>query len=291
MPMATIHWVLFYRKADAPKKQSGRTEEAIAAFETALNHQPHFPKASNNLAVAQIIAGKPDDAAAACETLLELEPTNIPALASKAVALSEAERLDELNKLVDLDHNIVVHSVDPSPDFSDVGSFNEALVEHILNHPTLAYELDGHATRKGKHTGELLSEPMGPMATFERMINNAVEIYLAGLDANSDHPTAKTAPKKWKLTVWSVVLEEAGHQVPHIHDAGWLSGVYYPKIPHDIGPTEQDPSGWIEFGQPQDLYEVSKSPPVKLFKPQEGMMILFPSYFFHRTVPTVQRQT
>ena len=218
--------------------------------------------------------------------MLEREPTNVSALASKAVALSEVGKLDALNNLVDLDNDIVVHNVDPSPDFADVEAFNDALVQHILNHPSLTYELDGHATRKGKHTGELLSEPKGPMRTFERMIDDAVKIYRAGLSADSSRPIAKTAPDSWRLTVWSVVLEEAGHQVPHIHESGWLSGVYYPKIPHDIGLSEDDPSGWIEFGQPQDLYQVRAKPPLKLFKPQEGMMILFPSYLFHRTVPT-----
>ena len=53
-----------------------------------------------------------------------------------------------------------------------------------------------------------------------------------------------------------------------------------------MGPSEEDPSGWIEFGQPQELYQVRETPPLKLFEPKEGMLILFPSYFFHRTVPT-----
>ena len=266
--------------------RSGRTSEAIDAFQSALSLQPNFPSASNNLAIAQIIARQPDEAIQTCDHLLAFEPTNVSALASKAVALSEAGQLDALHQLVDLENDIILHNVDPSPDFEDTEAFNRALVEHILNHPSLTYELDGHATRKGKHTGELLSEPKGPMATFERMIDDTVKIYRAGLEADSNHPIAMTAPDSWKLTVWSVVLEEAGHQVSHIHESGWLSGVYYPKIPHDIGLSESDPSGWIEFGQPQDLYNVREKPPVKLFKPQEGMMILFPSYLFHRTVPT-----
>ena len=81
-------------------------------------------------------------------------------------------------------------------------------------------------------------------------------------------------------------MEEAGHQIQHIHESGWLSGVYYPKVPSDIGASEDDPTGWIEFGLPQDLYRVKKAPPLRLIKPEEGLLVLFPSYFFHRTVPT-----
>ena len=266
--------------------KAGRMKDAVHAFQNALALQPKFPGALKNLAVAQIIAGQPDAAVDACDKSLEMDPTSVPALATKAVALSEARRMDELNHLVDLDRNVQAHMIDPTPDFPDVDSFNTALVQHIVNHPSLTYELDGHATRKGKHTGELLTEPKGPMATFERMINRAVEAYRATLDADYDHPVARTAPNKWKLTAWSVVLEEAGHQIPHIHESGWLSGVYYPKVPRDMGPSEDDPTGWIEFGLPQDLYQVRHTPPLKLFEPVEGKMILFPSYFFHRTVPT-----
>ena len=266
--------------------QAGRMDEAIASFRSALDLQPKFPSALKNLAVAQIIAGVPRDAVDACDKMLAIDATSVSALATKAVALSEARAMDDLNHLIDLNRNIVTQMVDPSPDFDDVDAFNAALVEHIVNHPSLTYELDGHATRKGKHTGELLTEPKGPMATFERLIDQAVERYQENLDDDYDHPVAKTAPKKWKLTAWSVVLEEAGHQIPHIHESGWLSGVYYPKVPRDMGSSEDDPSGWIEFGQPQELYQVRETPPLKLFQPKEGMLILFPSYFFHRTVPT-----
>ena len=266
--------------------KAGRMAQAISSFQSALDLQPKFPSALKNLALAQIIAGAPRDAIVACDKMLAIDATSVSALATKAVALSEARATDDLNHLVDLERNVVTQMVDPSPDFEDVAAFNAALVAHIVNHPSLTYELDGHATRKGKHTGELLTEPKGPMATFERLIEQAIEGYLRNLDESYDHPVAKTAPKKWKLTAWSVVLEEAGHQVPHIHETGWLSGVYYPKVPHDIGASEEDPSGWIEFGQPQDLYQVRETPPLKLFQPKEGMLILFPSYFFHRTVPT-----
>ena len=43
--------------------------------------------------------------------------------------------------------------------------------------------------------------------------------------------------------------------------------------------------GWIEFGRPQSIYRTSASPRVKLVRPEEGLMVLFPSFFFHRTIP------
>lgn len=266
--------------------KSGRHEEAIVAYRKALDLKPDLLGAHNNLAVAAVIGGDPEDAIRACDGALALDPGNVPALATKVVALSEAGRTSELNDLQNFDAHVRPQRVDPAPDFAGLAAFNAALVDHIVNHPSLTYELEGHATRKGRHTGELLVEPKGPMATFETLINRAVETYRDTLDPASRHPVASTMPEKWKLTAWSVVLEEEGHQIPHIHESGWLSGVYYPKLPATMGASEDDPRGWIEFGQPQELYEVRSDPPIRLIRPEEGLMILFPSYLFHRTVPT-----
>ena len=266
--------------------RAGRHDQAMQAYRQALDLQPELISAHNNLAVASVIAGQADAAVAACDKALALDPCNVPALATKVVALSEAGRTEDLDRLQNFDAHVRSRVVDPTPDFPDLATFNTALVQHILAHPSLTYELEGHATRKGKHTGELLVEPKGPMATFERMINQSVWVYQDALDPAGSHPVEATMPEKWKLTAWSVVLEEEGHQIPHIHESGWLSGVYYPKLPATMGPAQDDPRGWIEFGQPQDLYAVRRDPPIRLIRPEEGLMILFPSYLFHRTVPT-----
>jgi uncharacterized protein (TIGR02466 family) len=97
---------------------------------------------------------------------------------------------------------------------------------------------------------------------------------------------AATAPKNWQLSIWAVVLEGAGHQVPHVHESGWLSGVYYPKVPDVVGASPDSAAGWIEFGRPQELYRAKHPPAVRLIQPREGLVVLFPSYFFHSTIPT-----
>ena len=267
-----------------------RMEEAVAAFARALEIEPDFLEALKNIAVAQIIAGRPADAVRSCDRALALDPGNVSALASKAVALSETGDRAALDRLVGLEDHVKVLRIDPGPDYAGLDAFNAALVEHILAHPTLKYEPAGHATRKGRHTGDLLSDPKGPFETFEQVVHRTIEQFLAEMPRGSDHPVVTTAPENWQLHVWSVVMEEAGHQIPHIHESGWLSGVYYPRVPADMGPSEDDPSGWIEFGLPQDLYRVTSPPPLRLIRPEEGLMILFPSFFFHRTVPTVSEQ-
>jgi tetratricopeptide (TPR) repeat protein len=275
----------------AALRKADRIDEAIAAFRRALTLRPGFVFALNNLAVALIIAGRPDEALEACQRALEIEPSSIYALASKSVALSELGQRDALEELVDLERHIHTRIVDPGAGFADLAEFNGALAQHVCSHPTLVYELDHTATRMGRHSGDLLRGTKGPVGALETLIESAVEDYIRALPEVPGHPMAATAPKNWHLSVWSVVLEGPGHQVPHIHESGWLSGVYYPKVPDVVGASPDKAAGWIEFGRPHELYRAEKPPAVKLIQPREGLMVLFPSFFFHRTVPTESPDT
>ena len=165
-----------------------------------------------------------------------------------------------------------------------MGEFNQALAEHILAHPTLVVAPTSHATRQGRHTGELLAEPKGPVAGLEARINEAVAAYIRALPQDPDHPFLANPPERWRLTAWSVVLEAQGHQVPHIHPA-WLSGVYYVKVPQVVASDEARRAGWIEFGRPNPQIPATVEPEIRAYRPEEGLMVLFPSYFYHHTVP------
>ena len=43
--------------------------------------------------------------------------------------------------------------------------------------------------------------------------------------------------------------------------------------------------GWIEFGRAFHLIGDRREPAVHLVRPEEGMMVMFPSYFGHQTIP------
>jgi len=85
--------------------------------------------------------------------------------------------------------------------------------------------------------------------------------------------------------MWAVVMDTEGHQLPHIHPAAWLSGVYYVELPRTLGAGGDDVAGWIEFGLPPEELQDTKAPPVRLLRPVEGAVYLFPSFLYHRTIP------
>ena len=81
-------------------------------------------------------------------------------------------------------------------------------------------------------------------------------------------------------------MEREGHQVPHIHPTGWVSGVYYPRLPvFEAAIKGSDFAGCLEFGAlPPDI-PFDGEVHLKTVQPEEGMLVLFPSFFYHRTIP------
>ncbi|MDF1721834.1 MAG: putative 2OG-Fe(II) oxygenase [Minwuia sp.] len=80
-------------------------------------------------------------------------------------------------------------------------------------------------------------------------------------------------------------MDQGGFHDVHFHPPGWLSGVYYPDVPPEIGDGEHSHDGWIEFGRSYYMLNSKDTPPVRLLRPVPGMIVLFPSYIGHRTLP------
>ena len=172
-----------------------------------------------------------------------------------------------------------------APGYPNLTAFNRALANHVLTHPTLSFEPEGHATRRGRHTRDLLMDEKGPVAILEDAVIRAVDGYLQRRTPVADHPFPGPVPRRHRLTMWAVVMETEGYQLPHIHPSAWLSGVYYVQLPETLGSRQEDAAGWIEFGLAPDELRSSPDMPVRLVEPVEGRMYLFPSYLYHRTIP------
>ena len=263
---------------------TGQLSEAIRAFETAIENEPAHIGALTNLAAAYLEAGNATRALDTANACLAHDPTSRRALAFRSVALTEVGEAEAARALVDTDRLVRAESV-PPPEGHTASSFNEALAAHVQNHPTLRFAPAGHATRNGSHTGDLLTEPKGPIALLEAIIEAEIGRYLADLPRDASHPYLGHRPTDWRLRVWSVVMAAQGHQIPHIHPSGWVSGIYYPKLPAVVTRESADHQGWLEFGRPLDSFALKQEPAIRLVKPEEGLMLLFPSYFYHRTIP------
>lgn len=296
-----------------------RYEEAVDAYQKAAAARPHYSECHVNLGYTLHKLGRLDEARKSYERAMELDPDNAQLhanlgdlclargdaraalevcndflaghagdtgmLAFKTIALREAGEVQAARELADVEKFLHTTQLSVPDSFSDREAFNAALADHICAHPTLIDAPASHATRQGKHSGELLLEPLGPMAAWESALRVAVEAYRAAFPGDSTHPFVKSMPARYRLTAWSVVLENQGHQIPHIHPSAWMSGVYYVSVPDSVAASTESTAGWIEFGQPPDHYHGKTPPQLTLVKPQAGFLVLFPSYFYHRTIP------
>ena len=63
------------------------------------------------------------------------------------------------------------------------------------------------------------------------------------------------------------------------------------KLIEAVAEPEEDHKGWIEFGRSQSVCHTAEPPHVHLVRPEEGLMVLFPSFFFHRTIHSGRKRT
>ena len=101
-----------------------------------------------------------------------------------------------------------------------------------------------------------------------------------------DQPMVAMRPDVPALTSWTVAVNGDGHESWHIHPDGWLSGAFYVDVP-DLSSSDAPRAGQIEFG-PYPLGPAVDDTvwPRCSVQPRTGDLLLFPSYFAHRTWPT-----
>jgi hypothetical protein len=79
---------------------------------------------------------------------------------------------------------------------------------------------------------------------------------------------------------WSVRLSAQGFHSRHTHVRGWISSALYMAMPTDNAP----PAGWIEFGAPPRELRLDVPAYVQV-QPKAARLVLFPSTFWHGTIP------
>lgn len=263
-----------------------RYDEAIAAFGRSLALAPESPKVHANLGSCYLARGELGPARTAFETCLADAPGDITSLAMLAAILNEQGESEAAGKLMDFEN--LMHCAHISPTATlDLDGYLSVLRDNVLTHPSLKADPDSHTTKQGKQTGSLLPSRHPAISHLVQQIRDAVATYIA---KRPDHwqpiatlPPLWSPPDHFQIDMWATVLGGGGHQTPHIHPSGWLSGVFYVEIPMSREDTSQ--SGWIEFGcLPRDT-ALQAAPLTYRHRPQAGELVLFPSYFFHRTLP------
>jgi Flp pilus assembly protein TadD len=265
-------------------RELGALDEAVTALRRAVAMAPGNAAAACGLSRALLEHGAAAEASAVAQASLARNPGHAGSLAAESLARLALGDTVGANRLLDHERFVARLELGAPEGYPDLPSFNRALAAHVEHHPTLVASPASHATAGGLHSGSLLVSPRGPVALLERSLRNAIAHYSRTLPDLRDHPFTTHRPRAAFLNVWGVVLERGGHQTPHIHPSAWLSGVYYAKVPAAIAAGD-GPAGWLEFGGADRSFPSASEPHVVRTRPTEGTLVLFPSYFHHRTIP------
>jgi hypothetical protein len=142
--------------------------------------------------------------------------------------------------------------------------------------------------RNGTQTRGLLFARRSPtIRALADQIAKQVQVSLAALPGDPTHPfLARNTGRIRFEGSWSVRLRSSGFDVNHIHQKGWLSSALYIALPDRVGTGVGDASspGALVFGVPP-LDLGLQIAPSRIEQPKVGRLIIFPSYFWHGTVP------
>jgi hypothetical protein len=80
-----------------------------------------------------------------------------------------------------------------------------------------------------------------------------------------------------------VLLRDRGFHLSHMHGQGWLSSACYVALPPGMG--AQDREGHLYFGRSNLELPEALDPVERVVRPERGLLVMFPSYFWHGTLP------
>ena len=267
---------------------AGITEEAISVYEQLIKLDPvPTTESISNMALAYLCAGKAEEALKLSDSGLEIVGNETSCLAFKSTALNHLGRRNEAGVLLDFDRLIFQKQFNLIDGYNSTDEFNAKLSEFIVKHPDFAQSKLNRGLKSGKSIPPTFLEGPLPtvLETFHSMILSAISDFKEATPVDPNHPFLSRHPNKTRIEWWGTQIQPHGYLDTHFHPVGWLSGVYYPVLSEAFKAHSESREGWIEFGREYYKIKSEDNPPVFTIKPDTGLMVLFPSYFGHRTLP------
>lgn len=260
----------------------GKGREFLAA---AYARAPEDRAIWRNFAVAQLQTGEIAGAIDLLRAYVARHKLDQRGLACLATALQLAGDL-EADDLLDVDRCVRVQRIETPPGYASLGEYLAELraALNILHGDTRFAPLD-QSLVGGSQVSDGVFDPRVPaLAALEQALSSAITSAIGSLQKTSGHPFLSRNTGGFQFQgVWSVRLLRGGHHHNHVHQEGWLSSAFYVSVPGVEG-NEPEGAGWLTFGEPGFDLPVPL-PPRFAVRPEPGLLALFPSYFWHGTIP------
>ncbi|MFI4970776.1 MAG: putative 2OG-Fe(II) oxygenase, partial [Lysobacterales bacterium] len=255
---------------------------ALDHAERALRAAPRNPDALGAQADALLATGQPERVVAVAERLLATDPHDGHALALRASAWRMLAD-PRYRELYDYASFVRAAPLDTPAGWPDLASYLADLGRDLQRRHSLRTHPVNQTLRHGTQV-ELRPEHAREPAirAFTQAIDGPVRSYLAALGPGEDLLRRRNIGA-WRLNgLWSVRLRSGGHHINHFHGKGWLSSACYIDMPATLGAHGGE--GWLKFGEPGVPTEPALGPEY-FVRPEPGLLVLFPSWMWHGTVP------
>jgi uncharacterized protein (TIGR02466 family) len=262
----------------------GRIPEAIECFTGAVDLAPEDVQCRRDLARILISTGDYSNALQHIDAASELAPLDQGILAFRGLCW----RLlgDSREALInDYDRFVKVYRIPVPEGYQDIHEFNEALDRALGSlHRTRVHPLN-QTLRGGTQTyGRLFERRIKEVQEVRGSIERCIRQYIEEMDDVSEHPFLRRKSNRFRFAAsWSCRLGQQGFHTNHIHPDGWISSSYYVSLPEAVDRSDAH-AGWLKFGETSlglgNLESIEK-----IVQPEEGVLVLFPSYMYHGTIP------
>ena len=265
------------------EKRLGQIDQAKATLHQALNLDPHNKDACKRLAAILLDEQQPEALIAWTDGLLAQGVAHARLFGARVLAFAQTGDIEAARSAEGFESLHCEDRLAPPPGWDTIEAFNAALAEELVNHPGMRYERYGSASELTWRI-ENPARPDTPL--FKALIAQIVKTlgsHISALQGN-DHIWTGACPENAYLRNWCVITESTGFETWHVHQFGWLSGVYYVQIPDTIA-NGNDRNGCLAFGLPEELVgaDVSEQFGQHVVRPQSGLLLTFPSHTYHRT--------
>ncbi len=217
------------------------------------------------------------------EHALRINPSEQLALAGLLLAL-RAEGDPRYPHFADFNRFVKIYEISAPPGFRTEEFLDTLAAELRAAHSGRLEPLD-QTLRGGTQTlGDLFSRSTPAVTALRRAIAEKVEDYIQSVTRGVPNATIARRSGGFRFAgSWSCLLRPQGFHTNHIHPEGWISSAFYADLPSAVDNHETH-EGWFKLGE-SNLGLGASDRPERLVKPERGMLVLFPSFFWHGTVP------
>ena len=226
--------------------------------------------------------GRADEAAKLAESL----QARFPFAQHPLAYLATARRMmgdQRYLELYDYESFVRPALIDTPNGWGSLADYLADLTEALNTEHRLKTHPFDQSLRMGSQLAHALQFDHPAIKAFPQAVDGPIRAYMEALGRGTDPLRARNTGDYAFQGVWSVKLRSGGgRHVDHIHPEGWLSSACYIDLPKAV--QGEGTQGWIKFGEP-GVATIPKLGPEHHVKPELGLLVLFPSYMWHGTVP------